>query len=169
MILTIIICAAVGFFLVSKTKYFGIGKMDTCFGALMGGIVGIVFIAPLIGSFCPHEYQCEQIELEVIKDNFGIQGNFFLGSGSIDTKQYYVFYQKLDGGGFWIDKIEAKKATVYEEERDDAMIKKCIPKITGIGKYFGSIMVHKSISEIEKYEIFVPKGTIERDCEFDLE
>ena len=51
----------------------------------------------------------------------GVQGTFYLGSGSINGSQYYFFYRKNGDGSFVPGRVYADDAVrVYEETRTDA-------------------------------------------------
>lgn len=101
-----------------------------------------------------------QLELVALQDNNGIHGDFFLGSGFIESELYYVFYYKYEdkeGAGFKTDRILAKNAIVYEQIRNDGLVK--------IYKFSRGGFLRKTV--FERYEIFIPKGSILRQFQLD--
>lgn len=130
--------------------------------AVLGFAIGIG-ISFGVGAALPKEYVMDrQIELVTIQDTSGIQGSFFLGTGHIESKSYYVFYQK-EGNGVRFGKVSAEKAVVYEEERNGGLIKTYTRQFTsGWHNAFGTTLGG------EKYEIFIPQGSILHEFQLDL-
>lgn len=103
-------------------------------GRLMGFMLMLIFAmitagislggAALTGlAFATHPVEKKRVELVAIRDKDGIAGTFFLGSGRIDSDQYYFFYRKLQDGGVQADKVASSKGVrVYEEQRTDAAL-----------------------------------------------
>lgn len=129
----------------------------------LAGLIGLVLVIVLIvqdNRFVPDEknYSLEKtLELVVLQDNVGFQqGRFYLGSGFIGHRLSYVFYYK-EGGGFRLDKIFAENTTVYEQERNDGLIK--------IYKFKKAGLIQDSW--FTRYEIFIPKGSILQQFQLD--
>lgn len=148
----------------------GTSEIVTIVWSIASGCAFGLFGASMIGLFCPYENQWTENELVAMEDNFGVEESFFLGIDRVYNEEYYFFHQKRDDGGFDSNKIRAKSATVYEESgRNDAVIKKCSRKITGYGKYFGTISANPECVPDERDKIYVPEGTIKRVANLDLQ
>lgn len=115
-----------------------------------------------MGHATSTEYQFErQIDLVTLKDTSGVEGRFFLGTGRTASKFYYSYYYETNSGGVRFGRIDADDTVVYEENRDDAII-----------RVYGKDNVRAFGIEFadDKYEISVPRGTILRGySQLDLE
>lgn len=114
-----------------------------------------------VGAIAPPDFTLDrETRLVSIKDVQGVEGRFgFLGSGYIRSRFYYTFYEDV-GDGSKFGRINANKTIVHEEERDDALLR--VYK-KDAGWLFG--LTPKD----EKYEVFIPEGSILHDFELDLE
>ena len=80
----------------------------------LGATVGKV-AALGVGSFFPQRYfEIERKNLESLRSAGGTAGSFYLGSGTLGFNEYYFFYVKAEGGGYRLEKVKAKKATIHE-------------------------------------------------------
>ncbi len=105
---------------------------ETWYGWLLGGMFQLfvtAFAAVLIsgvayglGTLFPvTSYQAATVPLTVIRDKDGVEGRFFLGTGTIQSKPYYFYYYKNDDGSVSPGKISYDgNVRVYQEKRDDA-------------------------------------------------
>ena len=137
----------------------GIGDFLT--EVLLGGIIGLILsLFVMLALPMDTEIKTYTYNIEALQDNSSISGSFFLGSGSIDGSMKYVFYYE-DDGGFKMKQIDYDKAIIkysseikvikYKEEPTDNII-----NIFAVDICFS-----------EKYEIFVPKGTIKNNYNLD--
>lgn len=120
------------------------------FAALIG--TGLAF---LVGCIFPKKWQeSGMVKLIAVRDINGVKGSFVLGTGSIESKQYYFFY-KEQGGGFVPGKVEVfDNVVIYEEQREDGILKSFSREFSNpIFWLFG-------IPNSERYEFFIPKGSI---------
>lgn len=133
-----------------------LGGMGFITGTLIAYLIGVL---PLSSEYVV----TEKIELVALQDTGGIRGEFFLGSGSIESEFYYVFYKKTKNGSIKFDKIQANNAvSIWEEERKDG-------KIDILKKKFKSKFgILFALSETTKYEIFIPKSSILKNFQLDL-
>lgn len=137
------------------------GFLDHCFAIFfmviftaMAFSVGFCF-ALLFGLAVPkHWTGPETTQLVNLRNGDGISGNFFIGTGSIQTTQYYFF--KEAGQGYQPSKIEvADNVTIFEEERQDGELKVYTyqfvnPSLRWIAAEWQS----------RKYEFVIPKGSL---------
>ncbi len=90
-----------------------------------------------------------------LRDESGVSGSFFLGTGSIQHSSYYFFYRE-NGTGYSPGKVLADESvTIYEQRRQHAFIVTYThvlanPWLEWIAVYFTT----------EKHEIFIPLGSI---------
>lgn len=168
--LTIIFCGIVAlvlFLRIVEKKYQTIGPI---FGSFVLGALTGLMIAFGIGEPIPVKEFAKEIKLVALKDTSGIRGTFFLGSGSVRQEFYYFFYKKEKDGSVTFDKLLARNVKIYEEERKDGVIKafekRPIKKISL--SLFG--FHHPANGDRDqRYEIHIPKGSIERTFKLDLQ
>jgi len=145
------------------------------FGNLMLSIVVGAVLFFIAGNIAGAFLEKEQVKdgytkLYSMGDVFGSGGNFFLGSGNLETRGYYFYYYK-SGKGHKQGKVEADGATIIQDNSE-------VPRI----QYYKEIFVNDNhykwalhsfadgqggCRDNEK-DIFVPKGSIEKDYNFDL-
>lgn len=136
-------------------------------GLLLAGLIacaagGVGFgIAVGLGHAFPAEYKyAGDIHLVALQDTQGVEGRFFLGSGSINSAPTYTFYYEDGTGAIKRGSIWAYGVAVYEEDREDAFIR--VEKKDNI-RPFGIEFTG------DRYEVHVPKGTVLRTFKLDLE
>lgn len=118
------------------------------FGLLLGG-----GIASFIGYAFPQRAEpSDRYELVALRDNIGMSGSFFLGTGSIDQEITYFFYRK-EGTGFKADKVS--NAVIFEDEETQPYVQKYDSEFKNS---FWDIFVFP----MKEYptEIHIPKGSI---------
>lgn len=133
---------------------------------LLGGIIleiGALSFKLLSLKFSEYECRSEVTKLVALKDRFGEEGRFFLGSGSIDQKPYYVFYRE-DGKAIILDKVPAEGVKVYEEERHNAIMERYF--LVRKGWKIHPAAVDSNCKGVIKFRI--PKGTVVRSYNLDL-
>lgn len=134
--------------------------------AVMIGSLGLVFgslVGMFAGSFFQKQWTLnEEARLVTLRTTDGLQGTFFLASGSIGDAQYYFFYKEVEGGGYKPDKIlVADNVTIYEEDREDGMVKVYRYGIVNPPRWF--IVAPNSTIQRVKYEFHIPRGAIKRN------
>lgn len=149
----------------------------------IGQKVGLVFIALLVGIFLggaisavPHaliragQWKSTTINENIfhhdivsIKNDSNLSGSFFIGSGSINQTEYYVYFIRMEDGGFKRDMVQSNKAVIYEiiDENQTPKIEWTIKT----SKVHWLVQFGYDQFDIERrieghYRIFVPKGTI---------
>jgi len=104
------------------------------------------------------------IGIVAMNDGMSAEGSFSLGCGTIEGVSYYFYYQKLSNGGYKQDKIRADLATIFEDNTK-------MPRIQYYKKQFvDSTWNHwTKPNECDKVSIFVPKGSVKQNYNFDLQ
>lgn len=92
-----------------------------------------------------------------LKNKSEVSGDFFLGSGSIENKEYYYFYYK-SSLGFKRDKVLVSETSIVETDDKNPEI------VRGEQCYDQNTLIKWQCGEVEsqryKYIMYVPKGTI---------
>lgn len=89
-------------------------------GTLLCGISLILIIVALFIGFFGMKVEAnltEDVPYEIysINDNIGVDGRFHLGTGRIESKDYYYFYIKTDKG-LKVEKLDATNAYIQETD-----------------------------------------------------
>ena len=118
-------------------------------------ILGIVFCAFFIFGlivspvviFKNYEYQQEYTKciatiVSLERDDV-VDGKFFLGSGAINDRQYYFYYQKLGENTYKLGKLECSEVYIVETDQ-----------------YEPSVYEIKEKNNWKYYNIYVPFGTM---------
>lgn len=135
-------------------------------GFCLIGFMGGAGVAAVVGMF-PEKQLVEsgRTELVALKDSQGIEGNFFLGSGQVNSEMFYFFYYSCGNSCSVFGKIPAFNARVYEDSES--------PHI----KYFKKVFKNQawnnfalpSLGDNETSEIHIPKGSIKQGFSLDLQ
>lgn len=90
----------------------------------------------------------------VSSNEYEYEGHFFLGSGSIDGRQYYVAYRVLEDGGKKYFKMDKDKTVIYDTlENADTSYAEIEKNSFGI---------------TTKINLYVPKDTIVKTIDLSL-
>jgi hypothetical protein len=111
-------------------------------------------------NLCEYKIK-EMVKIVAISDGSNSSGQFFLGSGSIKTTQYYFFYKLNEDGSYSQDKLPVEDCKIFE----DSTVQPCIVKYCLTPKTQTWILW---ASPIPKYKIYVPNKTIMIDFKLDL-
>ena len=121
------------------------------FGFLLGGVISLG-----IGHFPPQHFTANGCSLVALKQKDGIQGSFFLGSGSIQDVQYYFYYRNLGNNTYRMGKEKVDNCVVVEDGRKSKVW--FTPEFNNRWWYLvGLPSAQKAI------EFHVPKGSISKD------
>jgi hypothetical protein len=144
---------------------------------ILGIFTGLfVFIAVMLLSVFIsagiHFFYCDSAKAEGYKDfNQEIYsvsrinssyGRFVLGTGTIDNKNYYIYYVKSEDGGFNISQIDANTVTIYESENETPRLK-WQKKVIKNSFWFGDMnkkVTHIVVDDKINFKLIVPKGTM---------
>ncbi|MDX1607974.1 MAG: hypothetical protein R3251_02095 [Candidatus Spechtbacterales bacterium] len=151
---------------------YGIG----IFGGIILGAIAGVFIGALIGSIVGNNIyeelppQIEEYELVAIQDGTETRGSlsgfFFIVAGNIRENFYYTYYYKDDNEHIRFGKKRADYSNVVVKEEDRKDAKLTVYSHVKKWRFWGSQA--SEVPEI-KYEFVVPKGTVKRGLNLDLD
>ncbi len=131
---------------------------------VMFGIVGLMIgfgLASLTGQIIPQRFNPVRVELVSIKDNVGIQGNFYLFGGYIDSKLTYFYYFKNKEGGY--EKGQTDKVIIFEDEQTSPYL------LTFESEFKNEIWNLIGIASKSKTaEAHIPTNSVFRDYELNL-
>ncbi len=127
--------------------------------AVIAFIVGILF-ASIIGAAVPkHWIEPKTTKLVSLRDSNSISGHFFLGTGSIETTQYYFFYKEAGQGGYQQGKVAvADNVIVFEEKRQNGELKTYTYEF--VNPFFRFVAIYYPS---QKYEFFIPEGSLKKN------
>jgi hypothetical protein len=98
-----------------------------------------------------------------LKDTMFVNGRFALGSGYIDEKPAFIYYQVVNNG-YQLKSVPADQTIVIEDENDKPYIKETLSVNYARLSGMRSVNSYKT-----KYEIHVPKDTIVKNFNLDSE
>lgn len=78
-----------------------------------------------------------------------------LGSGRVDQKPYYFYYEPVGYGGYKLSQVPADESVIYEDAAEST------GSIVELRPTFGSLIW--SLRYPNAYEIHIPKGSIVRE------
>jgi len=103
-----------------------------------------------------------------ISANSNISGDFFLGSGTIESKNYYYFVVKSDFG-YQIDKIEITNEVYLREDGDNKPFIEYTKYNCTYQNWFSRIFFKKKMfNEDREIIIHVPKNTVIKNYNVDI-
>ena len=115
-----------------------------------------------------------------LRNDSGISGSFFLGSGAIDSYEYYYFYQDHKNSGAMIrGQVRARNTPIYEDNNQTPTLKTYMTVIDDVNRFWA--MPHylfvdekdyigwtKGLSGgINGHDLIVPEGTIIQEFRLD--
>ena len=145
-------------------------------GAVVGFIVGVIvwFIVGLYFHPGPIEYENSKRELVALKDGYGENGHFFLGSGSFSGDLKYYGYEDLGDSKYRM--VKFSNSSIIVEDVDEGEnpyfieIRKKIDPNDIAWKYKKWFMGPFELDDHERWEIHIPAGSIlKSQYELDLE
>jgi len=147
----------------------GVEWGEIFFGIFLGVVaffistgVTVLLIITLVIAPLPNESYISYLNIVSLVNNSQTTGEFFLGCGTIEGKEYYFYFVRQDDGGFYRDKTEVEDIILYETDEVSPRLEwTCIvpTETKNTQKWIGknlSTMCHDERS----YKLIVPKGTI---------
>lgn len=134
--------------------------------ALIGVLFGVIVCMIAIAIPGPTEIVETQAQsLYALKDSIAVEGDFFLGTGSVNNKLQYYYVIETETGTYQIKNIDIDDVTLYYiEDGSDCRIEHNI-KI-----YSNPIHNFLSLSATQdEYKIYIPKNSICQEFTIDLE
>lgn len=177
-ILLTVLGLIIGFLRGTKYSDRSIIRLNMFFQSLGGLIIGAVsgFLVTLILSlFVKHDrvpVKVDRVDIHAMSDGSSLSGSFFLGSGSIDGREYYYYYETLDNGGFKQRKVPVDIAIIFEhadiENGRVEMFNTVLPDDHwAVGWAFRGCNCANDLNLYKLYEFHIPKGSIKH--KLDLE
>ena len=168
-------CIISGFFIGCFEYEIAEGFLTAILGAFVGLALSIAvcgLIVPCIGDITNAEKQVEVVsvqELSALKDNDGIYGNFFLGSGKVESTQYLYYISYEDGKGYMTNKINANYAYIDYLNREGCEYDKPV-KVQYKEDYKSKVLKWCSWCPSDWTTFYVPEGSVlENYYSIDLE
>lgn len=166
----VILLILMGLYLKTAFEYCGsvLEKIWECIKSVVVAsiiwVIGTFIIAVIIGLFPKTEFvKVDNVQVVAISDGGANSGSFFLGCGSVQEQSYYFYYKKLPNKGFKQERIRVSDATIFEDSTKTPSIQFYREYYVNKGWHNWAILFYGS-----KADIFVPKGSIIRNFNFDL-
>ena len=108
----------------------------------------------------------ESFQLVATTTSSSISGSFFILSGSIDTKFYYLYYWQDNSDGIHFDKVNMNNAVIHEVDGTAPRL-----VITETVKEFDAPFNLFAMSFWDsryKYDFYVPVGSVNREINMSL-
>ncbi len=133
------------------------------FAEMMAGFIGML-LALFLSLFAPKVNVKEEIKLVAFRDGVSVTGSFFLGCGSVDDKDVYLYYTQRSDGAIRKGRIENRSPLIYEENRTDGVLEKHHQVIDPNSRWRFWTFYDGDTTYIFR----VPKGTVVRQFRADL-
>jgi len=152
--------------MVIKESDFDLKRDFVSFTLFLIFISSIVFLAisviviPIVEWTDSYDEKIVETKIVSLRDSTTISGNFFIGSGKIDSNEQYILMKKVSKDTYTRIYIPCNKTLIREtNEVTPRLIENLIrPNMNWwIGPHLGMILVNWSA---EKRTIVVPEGTI---------
>ena len=90
---------------------------DRPFVIFMSAIFGVFASTIIIAIVVDNQMEDVLIERNIyaLGDNAGVQGRFFLGSGSVETIPVYFYYSKNSNGSYSLNHAKAASVEIYQD------------------------------------------------------
>lgn len=166
---------------------------------IISSLIAMIAVAILLFSLIYSNEECktktyeyrvvDSTDIFALKDNISQEGTYYLGSGSLNNKTYYCYYEHTDEG-YRYSKISPEDYTVYinycADDETPHIDTLCKNKITTINNeeywlvslkgFFnredytvGTVINEKEYPLFVEYKIYVPEGSIIQNYEINLE
>lgn len=131
-------------------------------------VTGFMFLAGcllavIIGLYMPKHWEETTTSLASLKDASGIEGSFILGTGYIESTQYYIWYEKTDEG-YIPQKVEVSTNVLISE--DSTLVNTGTLKVSA-RKMNNHSLSHWLVFDVstwhDKYKFTIPVGSIKKD------
>lgn len=149
--------------------------VDTSGELILSIIVGVVvdivllFVAGAIvyaNLFDTHKVFEERISVYSIKDTTNINGQFVLGSGTVNEEQYFYFVSEKEGFKS-VDKVSTDSSRIKEGGFKTPYMKKY--KYVYDNKFIRFMFGETAINRGNAYDFYLPKNTVTQEYKVDLE
>lgn len=122
---------------------------------MIGGLItvggGYLIQEHIIGTYTEQE----SISIVSLKQNDRTEGSFFLGSGSIEGVEYYLYFRNLGDSRYKRGKVKASETIIEEGFQENPKLS--WTRVRGKTNWFIRV---EHVDRQEDYTLHVPKGTI---------
>lgn len=105
----------------------------------------------------------ETYEIEALKDNMSLQGDYYLGSGQSEEIMNYYYMSKEDDGSMKMRNSSVDDSKIFTVE-DEKEIRVEIKE-----KKYDNIIRQIFLNTEYEYHYYIPKGSISNEYKVDLE
>ena len=175
MISYVVFAIALGFIMRSMSKDMGVETIWSRIGLIALSMflatlvtVGITIIPQMIMRAEPRwgvtELNQKDVYVSIVsaRNNSELSGSFFLGCGSINTEEYYVYFKQYKDGGVKRGMTVTYLCTIYEKNDVEPKIEwtEVDKKCHWLGRFgFNWADIQKDCRKGD-YRLIVPEGTI---------
>lgn len=141
-------------------------------GSVIAGAVAsivlfvIAVVIVLVTPFETHKVLEETVSVYSIKDTSKINGQFVLGSGTIDEKQYFYFVSEREGFKS-IGKVKTDFSRIKEGNYKKPYMKKY--KYEYDNKFVRFMLGKTVFIKENSYDFYLPENTVTQEYKVDLE
>jgi len=133
------------------------------FGIFIGGMISLVFQMPI--RFEHHKYtklseDTYSIPIVSLKNRSDISGSFILGTGSIGSTEYYVYFKQYEDGGIKRDRKPSYLVTLHERDEQPKLEWTEITEKAPWYVRFGFDYLDVNTRRYGDYRLIIPKGTV---------
>lgn len=149
----------------------GLSFSDILFGCVIGTLLHILLSLIIMAHLSSYGEEVSSVsERELVQASFSnsIDGNFYLGFGSVKDKPVYIYYYKTADGRYKVARADCSRFTIRESETETPKIvlykRFKLVKQSGwfVKSWLGS-RVHSDFPYAKNAgEFVVPAGTIEK-------
>lgn len=152
-LLILIVCAiSIGVVIGVVTKSYFVGSLVSFALAFLTLFISVFWMTQK--AMDGGDYVYSTTEIKSISHKSSSEGSFFIGSGTLKGKSYYVFYVQRDDGSYVLKRIRTCNAAIYQDSSN--------PHVTTIvgAKYSDFTFKPFTNCSMKIHDIHVPKGTI---------
>lgn len=134
-------------------------------GSLFVAVVLFLGSTAICSLFAKVEYDTlvETKEITALNDDSAISGHFYLGSGYVNEKKRYYFFEETDKGKH-MDSVDADSSYIIESDTEQPRIEVYPPKFKSKWLYLFAM----EFADTE-YKIYIPENSITTEFKVDLE
>lgn len=146
-------------------KLYDPGFMELFLMTLMLGIFSFIVlilgsgIAFIVGACFPKHWKLAGTDILVsLRNQAGVSGSFYLGTGTVDSHEYYYYYVGSAKEGYQPRRIKVdENVTIFEEERTDGELK------TFSHEFNSDIFSLFGLTTGTRYEFRIPNGSLKQN------
>lgn len=123
----------------------------------IGFIVSVLIIQEMHENDKSH-YVKDYEHIYAIKTNTSIDGNFFIGTGKINSINRYIVFMKTEDDGMYQKSFDIDSCIVYECDTISPQVKYIYKTIRN--QKYKKWLLFPNYNSFHKYHIYVPKNSI---------